>query len=469
MPDDGSGEVALRVLVVDRDEHTRHNLTRWLQAAGHAVVARGSVVEGREDVARQVFDLAFMDVRLAVGDRPETLRNLSSVYPWTKVVVTADHALAAAALTALKLGATDYLLKPFSAAQVQLVTQKVVERRRLEVKVDALQAALGDMDPEADLPTENAGMRRVIELARQVSGSNATVLICGEIGTGKGRLARAIHRWSPRSARPFDSVSCQTASVNELDAELFGLTRRDVHPPVDVPGRVEFCKGGTLVLHDVAQTPPSLQPKLLRLLTDKEFERFDDFQNRRADVRVIATSGTDPDLAVRQRRLRPELLLMLDVIRIELPPLRDRPEDIRMLARRYLAHYARENHRPITGLSNDALNALRKYPWPGNTRELRNLVERAVMLCRSGEVGLEHFPPNLLNAPAKFGIGDLVPLDAIEDLHIRRVLDSTGSIKGAAAVLGIGVSTMVRWMKRSKSAERDEAQTVRPSPTTGQG
>jgi NtrC-family two-component system response regulator AlgB len=156
---------------------------------------------------------------------------------------------------------------------------------------------------------------------------------------------------------------------------------------------------------------------------------------------------------------------MLDVVRIELPPLRDRPEDIRMLVRRYLAYYARENHRNVSSVSSDAMNALRKYPWPGNTRELRNLIERAVMLCQSDEIGVSHFPPNLLNAPAKFGIGDLVPLDTIEDLHIQRVLDSTGSIKGAAAVLGIGVSTMVRWMKRSKAALQtdDSSGTRKPS------
>ncbi len=468
MPDARGGDVSLRVLVVDREQHDSLALATCLQSHGHAVAVRASAREAGDEVARQIFDLIFLDVRLATGAGAQFVATLATDCPWTKIIVTADGSLAAAALQAVKLGASDYLLKPFTAAQVELVTRKVVERRRLEVKVDVLQAALGDLDPEADLPTESPLMRQVLDVARQVAGTNATVLICGEIGTGKGRLARAIHGWSARATGPFDSVTCETTAANELDAELFGLTRRDVDPPVDVPGRVEFCKGGTLVLHDVVQTPPSLQPKLLRFLTDREFERFDDFKTREAEVRVIATSSADPDEAVRQRRLRPELLLMLDVVRIELPPLRGRPEDIRMLARRYLAHYGRENHRHITGLSADAMNALRKYPWPGNTRELRNLIERAVMLCTTDEVGLEHFPPNLLNAPAKFGIGDLVPLDTIEDLHIQRVLDSTGSIKGAAAVLGIGVSTMVRWMKRSKAAiESESAVPASPSPGPG--
>jgi NtrC-family two-component system response regulator AlgB len=458
----------LRVLVVDHDPNTASVLATCLQADGHSVLIRPALGQALDDIARQVFDLIFADAStiLAKGDR--FLESLLKDYPWTKLIVVAEQGLAGRALEAMKLGASDYLIKPFTSAQAQLVTQKVLERRRLEVKVDALQAALGEMDPEADLPTESPHMRAALDLARKVSASNATVFICGEIGTGKGRLARAIHAWSPRATASFGEVSCETGSANELDAELFGMTRRDVFPPVDVPGRVEFCKGGTLALHDVVQTPPSLQPKLLRFLTDREFERYDDFKTREADTRVIATSSANPDEAVRQRRFRPELLLMLDVVRIELPPLRNRPEDIRMLVRRYLAHFTRENHRNVTDVSSEAMNALRKYPWPGNTRELRNLIERAVMLCRSEHIGLEHFPPNLLNAPAKFGIGDLVPLDTIEDLHIQRVLDSTGSIKGAAAVLGIGVSTMVRWMKRSKAAlgGGDEPQAVETSPST---
>jgi NtrC-family two-component system response regulator AlgB len=437
-------------LVVDDEENIRVTLAMCLEADGHTAVTCAGIEEALEQISRQVFDLVFLDLRLGVHNGLDYIAGLLSDYPWTKIVVITAYASVATAVKAMKLGATDYLPKPFTPAQVQLVTQKVAERRRLELKIDALQTALGAMDPEANLPTENAQMRKAIELARQVAPSNSTVLLCGEIGTGKGRLARAIHAWSPRAHAPFAAVSCDTTSADELDAELFGLTRRDVSPPVDVPGRVELCRGGTLVLHDVAQTPPSLQPKLLRLLADKEFERHEDFKPRGADVRIIGATSQDPDEAVKRRRLRQELLLMLDVVRIDLPPLRNRPEDIRMLARRYLAYFSRENHRAIGGFTTEASNALRKYPWPGNTRELRNLIERAVILCQSDEIGVEHFPPNLLSGATSYGIGDLVPLDTIEDLHIRRVLDSTGSIKGAAAVLGIGVSTMVRWMKRVK-------------------
>lgn len=445
-----SGEIALRILVVDDEQNIRVTLGMCLEAEGHFVCSATGIEEAIEQLSRQVFDLVFLDVRLGVHNGLDYIEGILADYPWTKIVVITAFASVATAVQAMKLGAIDYLPKPFTAAQVQLVTEKVAQRRRLELKIDSLQAALGEMDPEADLPADSASMRKALDLARQVATSNATILIHGEIGTGKGRLARAIHAWSPRANAGFCSMTCDVGNADELDIALFGLTRRDVSPPVDAPGRIELCAGGTLALHDVAQTPPSLQPKLLRLLTDKQFERHEDFKTQEANVRVIATTAADPDDAVKRKRLRPDLLLALDVVRIDLPPLRHRPEDIRMLAKRYLTYFSGENRRAISGFTAEATNALEQYPWPGNTRELRNLIERAVILCQGETIDIEHFPPNLLRNSGKYGIGDLVPLDTIEDLHIQRVLDSTGSIKGAAAVLGIGVSTMVRWMKRTK-------------------
>ena len=450
MPEAISGDVSLRILVVDDEENIRATLSMCLEADGHTVIASSNIDHALEEASRQVFDLIFLDVRLGVHNGLDYISGLLTDYPWTKIVVITAYASVATAVKAMKLGATDYLPKPFTPAQVQLVTQKVAERRRLELKIDALQATLGGLDPESDLPTEDAALQRVLDTARQAADSNATVLVCGENGTGKGRLARAIHAWSPRSAAPFISVSCATTSADPLDVDLFGLGGVETNVAGGVPGRLELCEGGTLCLDDVVQTPPSLQPKLHRLLRDKEYERHNDFRQRKANVRFIGTSSIDPDDAVKRRRLRPELLLAFDVVRIDIPPLRNRPEDIRMLARRYLAFFGKQNRRPIARFTADAMTAMKKYAWPGNNRELRNIVERAVILCHEDEIGLEHFPPNLLNASNAVGLGDLVPLEKIEDIHIQRVLESTGSIKGAAAVLGIGVSTMVRWMKRSK-------------------
>lgn len=446
-------DAALRILVIDDEEAIRVTLSMCLEAEGHSVTAHGAIEDALEETARRVFDLIYLDLRLGVHNGLDFLPRLVTENPWAKVVVITAYASVATAVQAMKLGAVDYLPKPFTPAQVQLVTRKVAERRMLELKVAALQNALGSLDPDPDFPTESRPMRQMLEVARQVADSSATVLISGEIGTGKGRLARALHEWSRRSQAPFGTAACETTSAEQLDAELFGasLVRCD-GATGETPGHIELCEGGTLVLDEVGQTPPSLQPKLLRLLSEKEFERRDDFRVRKSNVRVIATTSADLEQLVESRRFRAELLLALNVVQLGIPPLRQRPEDIRMLAKRYLAFFGRTNHRQITGFTQDALNALKTYPWPGNDRELRNLIERAVILCQADRIGLEHFPPNMLNTADSYRLGDLVPLDTIEDVHIKRVLESTGSIKGAAAALGIGVSTMVRWIKRTSTS-----------------
>jgi NtrC-family two-component system response regulator AlgB len=387
MAETPAGDRGLRVLVIDDEEKIRVTLAMCLEVEGHLVKSCGNMDSALEELARQVFDLIFLDVRLGVHNGLDYLSRIRSEFPWATVVVITAYASVATAIRAMKLGATDYLPKPFTPAQVQLVTEKVIERRQLDLKIAALQAALGTLDPESELPTDNPEMQRALELARQVADSNANVHICGEIGTGRGRLARAIHTWSRRAQGPFASVVCDTTSADELDAELFGLTRSPGQPSLDIPGRLELCDGGSITLEDIAGSPPSLQPKLYRLLKDKEYERHNDFKVRRANARMICTSSLDPEDAVRRRRLRPELLLALDVVRIQIPPLRNRPEDIRSLARRYLAYFGRENRRAIAGFTTDALTALKRYHWPGNNRELRNLIERAVILCDSDEIG----------------------------------------------------------------------------------
>jgi NtrC-family two-component system response regulator AlgB len=445
----------LRVMVVDDEQTIRMTLSFYLEADGHAVTSASSAPEALARVAREAFDLIFLDLRLGLDSGLDLIAALLRESPRAKVVVITAHASVETAVEAMKRGAADYLPKPFTPAEVQLVTRKVAERRRLEWQVEALQRALGQMDPEADFPTASAAMQRQLNLARQVASSNATVLICGEPGTGKGRLARAIHAWSGRSAAPLGVMTCEAADPDALEAELFGTSPGAGELGPDRPGRIAFAESGTLLLEEVAQTPPSLQPRLLRLVSQKEYERMGDFRTRRANVRFVATSSMDLQEAAKRRRLRPELLLALEVVRIDLPPLRERPEDVKLLAGRYLAHFARENRRSIAGITAEAMHALRKHAWPGNTRELRNVMERAVLLCDADMVGPQHLPPNLLSERQAHSIGDLVPLEKIEGMHIRSVLSSAGTIKGAAAILGINPSTLARWLKRTE-AEGDQ-------------
>jgi NtrC-family two-component system response regulator AlgB len=438
----------LRILVVDDEQTIRITLTLCLEADGHSVVSCGTADDALNEVRSRAFDLIFLDLRLGLDNGLDLIPHFLRENPRTKVVVITAYASVATAVEAMKRGATDYLPKPFTPVEVQFVTQKVADRRKLEWQVEALQDALGRMDPEADFPTASHAMQQTLSLARQVSTSKATVMICGEAGTGKGRLARAIHAWSERSASPFGSVACDTTDAEHLEEELFGVFAGADNPTQDRPGRIAFCESGTLVLDEVAQTPPSLQPKLLRLLSEKEYERAGDFRPRKANVRFIATSSVDLQDAVKRRRLRPELLLALDVVRITIPPLRHRPEDLKLLARCYLAYFSRENHRPILGIRGEAMHVLATHTWPGNTRELRNVIERAVLLCDKDYIELEHLPPNLMLEERAHSVGDLVPLETIEEMHIRSVLATTGTIKGAAAVLGINPSTLSRRLKR---------------------
>jgi NtrC-family two-component system response regulator AlgB len=443
--DKNSSPTSLRVLIVDDEANIRTTLTMCLEADGHTVAACGSLHETYDLIARRVFDLVLLDLRLGMDNGLDFLSTLRAQSPWAQVVVITAYASIETAVEAMKRGAADYLPKPFEPAQVQLVTRKVAQRRQLELKLESLAAAMGAMDAEADLPTESSAMRDAIEVARQVATSNAPVLIRGEVGTGKGRLARAIHAWSNRSQGPFAAVSC-LLEADALDAELFGVQATAGSHGGERVGRVAFCEGGTLLLDEVGQTPAVLQTKLCRLLRDREYERAEAVHPRTANIRIIATTSADLKAAVEAGTFRADLLLSLDVVQVEVPPLRSRFGDIAMLAKRYLAQFNRENHRAVAGFTRDALYALEQYTWPGNVRELRNVIERAVLLARTEQIGIEHLPSNLLNASPAYAVGDLVPLEVIERDHVLRVVASTRSLRRAAAILGVDSSTVYRWM-----------------------
>jgi NtrC-family two-component system response regulator AlgB len=438
----------LRVLVIDDEANIRVTLGLCLEAEGHEVCTCATPGEALATVARQACDLVFLDVRLGTANGLDLIPRILAESPWAKVVVITAYASAETAIAAMDRGAADYLPKPFTPAQVQLVTRKAVEQRQLELRLGSMERTADAPDGAEDFTTTSSDMRQALDLARRLAPSDVTLLVRGEPGVGKSRLARAIHAWSGRTPDAFAEVSCRTESAEALEADLFGLSARDLPaaPPAQ-RGCIAMCGGGTLVLDEISATPAAVQPKLVRLLHDREYERVNDFVARRADLRVVATTTRDLEHEAASGALRADLLLAVNIVQIDLPPLRRRPEDVRLLAERFRSAAARKARRTIGGFAPEAMDALVRHSWPGNLRELRDVVERAVLQCETNTIGLEHLPPALV-IPDAPDADKLLPLQTVEEMHIRRVLASAQSIEAAAAVLGIDPATLWRRRKR---------------------
>jgi NtrC-family two-component system response regulator AlgB len=443
----------LTVLVIDDEKNIRTTLAMCLEGMGCQVTTVSSVDTALAALGRQTFDLAFLDLRLGERNGLDLLPGLLAENPDLAIVVITAYATVDTAVEAIKRGAKDYLPKPFTPAQIRYVVEQLTEQRQLTRRILDLEGQLREAVPEVDLETDSPKMRTVLEVVQRAAKSEATVLLRGESGTGKGVLARLLSTQSPRSSRPFVVVNCPTLSEELLASELFGHTKGAFTGAIrDQPGRVEMAQGGTLFLDEIGEISPGLQAKLLRFLQDKQFERIGENKTRRADVRVLAATNRDLETDVKTGRFREDLLYRLNVIEIHIPPLRERPEDILRLARQFLEFFARSARRPTPELSQTAEQALLAYPWPGNVRELRNAIERAVILWPAQVIEPQALPDRIAaHAASAPQLGGDFPLAAIEREHILRVLARTTTLEEAAQVLGIDSSTL--WRKRKKYEE----------------
>ncbi len=448
-PIDSKASAPLNILVVDDEVNIRKTLSVCLETEGHRVTGVSNFQDALAEASRRSFEIAFVDLRLGTADGLDLIPALLVSMPWLKIIVITAYASIDTAVEAMRRGATDYIPKPFTPAQIKLAVRKVEEMRTLEQKVARLQEDLGRYHPEIDFSSSSPAMQRVVNLARQVAPTDATLLIRGESGTGKTVLARAIHSWSPRASRPMGIVSCPSFSSELLESELFGHVKGAFTGAVrDNPGRIAACDGGTLLLDEIGDLPVSLQPKLLRFVQDREYERVGDYATRKADVRIITATNVDLERAVKEGRFREDLFYRLNVIRIEIPPLRERQEDIPGLAERLLMFHGRNNHRSFAGFTEQALQALKRSSWPGNVRELSNVIERAAILCPSDRIGIDCLPAALFPNDSNSNIGDPVTLERIDEQHIRRILSTTKSLQEAADILGIDQATL--WRRRKK-------------------
>jgi len=446
-----------RVLVVDDEPGLRQSLGLLLSDAGYAVSAEQDGRKALDRALAEPFDLVLCDVRMPEMDGLTFLRNYRAKGGTALVIMMSAYGGEDAAIAAMKEGAYDYLPKPFRPDEVVLTLRKADERERLRQEVTGLRAQLAGGPAERGLVAESGAMRQALALVARVAEHNTTVLITGESGTGKEVIARAIHRASPRATRGFVAINCAAIPENLLESELFGHVRGAfTGASADKAGLFEQADGGTLLLDEIGELPLGLQAKLLRVLQESEIRRVGDQRTRRVDVRVLAATARDLAAEVKAGRFREDVFYRLNVVSIELPPLRERHEDIAPLARHFAARLGKRLARPLS-LSDGALSWLASQPWPGNVRELENAIERAAVLSdreilepedlRRGPVTASPPPPD-----ASGGSGSLdAAVAAAERQAIAAALQATdGNRREAAKRLGVSLRTLFYKMGRHR-------------------
>jgi NtrC-family two-component system response regulator AlgB len=438
------------ILVLDDDPHIRRSLEIMLRSDGHDVFGAPDAPAALKLLGEHAVDIALVDLRLPGMSGIEFIGELSDHHPEVDAIVITAHGSVETAVAAMKDGALDYLTKPFSPDQVRHRVRQVESVRALREEVSGLRRKLSETGDSFETETRNAAMRHTLELARTVAASDANVLVTGESGTGKTFLAREIHGWSHRRDGPFAVVDCTSFQESLLESELFGHRRGAFTGAVtDQTGKVEAAEGGTLFLDEVGEIPLSIQGKLLRLVEERAYERLGDPTPRTMDARIIAATNRDPDEMVKDGAFREDLFYRLGVVELRIPPLRHRAEDLWSLVDLYLAEHCRTHDKVVERVDDDVRRFLAGYSWPGNIRELRHVLERAVLVCPGRTIRLSHLSPRLLSAKKSLEQGEgITPLAEVEEELIRNALGQGLTIEETARRLGIDPSTL--WRKRKK-------------------
>jgi len=452
-----------KILIVDDQEMIRDSLAATLARDGHDCLACSDpqVAVGKLTAGR--FDLLITDLKMPKMTGIELLAEARRLRPDMPVVLMTAFATVNTAVEAMRLGAYDYIQKPFDGEEIRLLVERTLEHSRLKLENQAYRS-ISEIAGARPLIGDSDGMNDVRRKIDLVARSNATVLIRGESGTGKEIVARAIHTASPRRERPMLAVNCAALSENLLESELFGHEKGSFTGADKLRrGRFELADGGSLLLDEISEIAPGLQAKLLRVLQESTFERVGSSLTQMVDVRVIATTNRSLETAVAEGTFRRDLYYRLNVVPIDLPPLRNRLEDIPELARHFLSLVSKREKTPFRHLEPDAVRLLQKYQWPGNVRELQNIMERAgVLESEPGVVRAETIAPWLNTRPAAPAPDGLLGLP-LADVEKHVILSTLQQFKGhrvrTASALGIGVRTLgmklKRWREEGEATEAE--------------
>ncbi len=432
-----------RVLVVDDEPRARQALVALLESDGYEVREAPDGFKAMGRLREWEPDVLLTDWRMPVMDGITLLKKAREEQPDLACVVMTAFGSVESAVEAMKAGADDYLTKPLNFDAVSLILERAVERLAMQRELQSLREAEPTSN-EAQIVGHSQPVQEMLTLVDQVADSRATVLVTGESGTGKELIAQRIHHSSPRADGPFVRLHCAALAESLLESELFGHEKGAFTGASSRrKGRFEEADGGTLFLDEIGEIPESVQVKLLRFLQQREFERVGGNKTLSVDVRVVAATNRDLEAEVEAGRFREDLYFRLNVIHVEAPPLRARVGDVPVLARYFVARYAEENGKEIREVTPEAMERLEAYDWPGNIRELENVVERAVVLASEEVIGVDHLPPHLLEVPATLGDEIHVPGATLEELEryaILKTYEATGgSTSETAEILDISV------------------------------
>jgi len=461
----------MNFIVIDDDRVFREATCLLIEDEGHNVETAANAEVALTRLREENFDAALLDLNLGRDNGLMVLPQLLKVRPNLPVVMFSAQGTVKSAVQAIHLGAVDFLEKPFTREQFHAVLARLQKFSHMGRQIERLEQEVSEnkaqtLEPLFDF--ETPAMRSVMDVLMRAAKTPASVLILGETGTGKSVAARAMHTHSHLAASPFVTVSCPTLSKELLESTLFGYVRGAFTGAIkDHWGKVKAAEGGTLFLDEIGDLPLEIQPKLLRLLQEREYERVGENIARRSDVRIVAATNRDLKARVAEGAFREDLYYRLNVIPVEMPPLRARPGDLLRFAQHYLKYFANQCGRSVTGFADDASTIILQHPWPGNLRELRNAIERAVILASGTKVVAADLPAELRapgpagTSPASPTVGSLVSLEQLEEAHIRHILDQTTSLVQAAEILGIDQATLYR--KRKKlGLEQKAAASAKP-------